>query len=323
MIFSKRFLCGIEILLCCFLLGCSYNDVRFSNDSVSKIKIDEPINDTETLSKNIGESKVDESDFIESNDVVEKQASQEIFVIEKTQLLGLTSYGKELTSISIPSGITHIGGNRSGFRNAKVEELFISNSVKNIDFRAFQYCENLHTVKFEDGSKLKSYNDWFASDHNVDSLEFPEGLESIESSLNINSIKTLYIPSTVTSLPECLFDFDYYTAERSGIPVTKSVEIFTSGNNITSIGDFDDLSYIEEIIEHKDSSRWLFENLQKLLLPTYSDTVQYYTELNPDKLVKVILHCDKDSLLDEIFEDASWVTIKHNVDETIQDNSDL
>lgn len=258
-----------------------------------------------------------ETEPVETEPVLKEE---EIFIEDGSTILGLTAEGKELTSISIPKGITSIDGGKSGFRHANVEELFISNTVTDIGHRAFQYCNNLETVTFEPGCKLTEYNDWFASDHNIKSIEFPNGFKSINTSLNINSIQKVVIPSTVTALPECLFDFDYYTAERNGDAVTTSVEIYTKGDNITAIGKYDDLEYINYLIEHKDEygTDSLFEDLQKLLLPTFSDTVSYYTEQNPDKLVNVKLHCDKDSLLDKIFNDASWVTIEYNPESLVK-----
>lgn len=229
---------------------------------------------------------------------------RDYFLWEDDKLVGLNSEGKELREVIIPSGVTEIGGARAGFKKSNCEKLFISNSVSIINDRAFQYCNNLKHVEFEEGCVIDSYNNWFESDHNIEFLDFPEGMTKINSSLNINSIKRITIPSTVTVLPECLFEFNFDIAERNNLLVTDKVEIFTTGDNVQVIGDFDNREYIDSLVNDKDNNRNAIDMLQKLLMPTMFSRAS--------DCVPVVLHCDKDSLYERLFNDASWVTIEIN-----------
>ena len=245
-----------------------------------------------------------------------------MFIWEGTKITGLTKEGKELITIIIPDGTTEISSESvetKGFRASKVQRLIIPDSVEKIDDSTFRYCKYLEKVEIGDHSKLKEYNDWFVSDHKIQELVFPEGMTNINTPLHINAINFVIIPSTVTVMPGCLFDFDSYSANKElDMKITDKVEVFTFGDNLNTIGSYDSRQYIEQIIKNKDNdlaSEQLFETLQKMLMPNYdtADTTGF----------SVILHCDKDSLWDQIFRDATWVTIEYNeVPETLDSETE-
>ena len=294
------------------LAGCSSKDVVSSKEAGTETTVTSAVTTTPVVTQPEKHTTTTTTEPIMTEYTVEdKETSKDMFIWEGTKITGLTKEGKELTTIIIPDGTTEISSESietKGFRASKVQRLVIPNSVEKIDDSTFRYCKYLEKVEISDHAKLKEYNDWFVSDHKIQELVFPEGMTNINTPLHINAINLVIIPSTVTAMPDCLFDFDAYSANKElDMKITDKVEVFTSGDNLNTIGSYDSRQYIEQIIENKDNdlaSKQLFETLQKMLMPNYdtADTTGF----------SVILHCDKDSLWDQIFRDAAWVTIDYN-----------
>lgn len=313
----------LAISLVLTLAGCSSKDVASSNEASTETTVTSVITTTSEVTQSEKPTTTPTTEPIKTEPIVEdKETSKNMFIWEGTKITGLTKEGKELTSIIIPDGTTEISSESvetKGFRASKVQRLIIPDSVEKIDDSTFRYCKYLEEVEISDHSKLKEYNDWFVSDHKIQKLVFPEGMTNINTSLHINSINLVVIPSTVTVMPDCLFDFDSYSANKElDMKITDKVEVFTFGDNLNTIGSYDSRQYIEQIIENKDNdlaSKQLFETLQKMLMPNYdtADTTGF----------SVILHCDKDSLWDQIFKDATWVNIEYNeVPETLDSETE-
>lgn len=303
------------------LAGCSSKDVASSNDTSTETTVTSVVTTTPAVTQS--EKPTTTTEPIITEPIVEdKETSKDMFIWEGTKITGLTKEGKELTTIIIPDGTTEISSESvetKGFRASKVQRLVIPDSVEKIDDSTFRYCKYLENVEIGDHSKLKEYNDWFVSDHKIQKLVFPEGMTNINTPLHINAINLVIIPSTVTVMPDCLFDFDSYSANKElDMKITDKVEVFTFGDNLNTIGSYDSRQYIEQIIDNKDkdlASKQLFETLQKMLMPNYdtADTTGF----------SVVLHCDKDSLWDKIFKDAAWVTIEYNeVPETLDSETE-
>ena len=303
------------------LAGCSSKDVTSSNKESTETTVTSVVTTTPAVTQS--EKPTTTTEPIITEPIAEdKETSKDMFIWEGTKITGLTKEGKELTTIIIPDGTTEISSESvetKGFRASKVQRLVIPDSVEKIDDSTFRYCKYLEKVEISDHSKLKEYNDWFVSDHKIQELVFPEGMTNINTPLHINAINLVIIPSTVTVMPDCLFDFDSYSANKElDMKITDKVEIFTFEDNLNTIGSYDSRQYIEQIIDNKDkdlASKQLFETLQKMLMPNYdtADTTGF----------SVILHCDKDSLWDQIFRDAAWVTIEYNeVPETLDSETE-
>lgn len=85
------------------------------------------------------------------------------FVIEQTSygkvLVSVTERGSEKTKLSIPNGVTHIG--RGAFLSSMLSltEINIPDSVKYIEYAAFNSCFNLEFVNFSKNSKLEIIED--------------------------------------------------------------------------------------------------------------------------------------------------------------------
>lgn len=60
---------------------------------------------------------------------------------------------RDTTNILIPSFIKHIAS--YAFENSKIENITIPNNVITICEGAFNHCEKLQNVKFEEESKLR------------------------------------------------------------------------------------------------------------------------------------------------------------------------
>lgn len=303
------------------LAGCSSKDVTSSNKESTETTVTSVVTTTPAVTQSEKPTTTTEPTITEPI-VEDKETSKDMFIWEGTKITGLTKEGKELITIIIPDGTTEISSESvetKGFRASKVQRLIIPDSVEKIDDSTFRYCKYLEKVEIGDHSKLKEYNDWFVSDHKIQELVFPEGMTNINTPLHINAINFVIIPSTVTVMPGCLFDFDSYSANKElDMKITDKVEVFTFGDNLNTIGSYDSRQYIEQIIKNKDNdlaSEQLFETLQKMLMPNYdtADTTGF----------SVILHCDKDSLWDQIFRDATWVTIEYNeVPETLDSETE-
>lgn len=313
----------LAISLVLTLAGCSSKDAANSNEASTETTVTNVITTTSEVTQSEKPTTTPTTEPIKTEPIVEdKETSKNMFIWEGTKITGLTKEGKELTTIIIPDGTTEISSESvetKGFRASKVQRLIIPDSVEKIDDSTFRYCKYLEEVEISDHAKLKEYNDWFVSDHKIQKLVFPEGMTNINTSLHINSINLVVIPSTVTVMPDCLFDFDSYSANKElDMKITDKVEVFTFGDNLNTIGSYDSRQYIEQIIENKDNdlaSKQLFETLQKMLMPNYdtADTTGF----------SVILHCDKDSLWDQIFKDATWVNIEYNeVPETLDSETE-
>lgn len=304
------------------LAGCSSKDVASSNEASTETTVTSAVTTTPAVTQSEKPTTTTTEPIITEPIVEDKETSKDMFIWEGTKITGLTKEGKELTTIIIPDGTTEISSESvetKGFRASKVQRLVIPDSVEKIDDSTFRYCKYLEKVEIGEHSKLKEYDDWFVSDHKIQELVFPEGMTNINTPLHINAINLVIIPSTVTVMPDCLFDFDSYSANKElDMKITDKVEVFTFGDNLNTIGSYDSRQYIEQIIENKDkdlASKQLFETLQKMLMPNYdtADTTGF----------SVILHCDKDSLWDQIFRDAAWVTIEYNeVPETLDSETE-
>ena len=294
------------------LAGCSSKDVASSKEVSTETTVTSAVTTTPTVTQSETTTTSITTEPIMATPIIEdKETSKNMFIWEGTKITGLTKEGKELTTIIIPDGTTEISSESvetKGFRASKVQRLVIPDSVEKIDDNTFRYCKYLEKVEISEHAKVKEYNDWFVSDHKIQELVFPEGMTNINTPLHINAINLVVIPSTVTVMPDCLFDFDAYSANKElDMKITDKVEVFTFGDKLNTIGSYDSRQYIEQIIENKDNdlaSKQLFETLQKMLMPNYdtADTTGF----------SVILHCDKDSLWDQIFKDAAWVTIDYN-----------
>ena len=140
---------------------------------------------------------------------------------------GVTSIGnsafehcKNLTSITILKGVTSIGWSAfSGCEN--LTSITIPKGVTRIESWAFEHCENLTSVIIPEGVTSIG-NAAFDSCKNLTSVTIPEGVTSIENSAfkGCENLTSITIPDGVTSIG----DFAFYSCENlTNIMVPKSV----------------------------------------------------------------------------------------------------
>lgn len=88
-----------------------------------------------------------------------------------------TFMATNLEDFTIPARTVAIG--EYAFASSTIEEAFIPASVEKIDQYAFQYCPNLTSVTFEEGSKLKSIGQYAFASNSIEEIEIPASVESI------------------------------------------------------------------------------------------------------------------------------------------------
>ncbi len=109
-----------------------------------------------------------------------------------------------ITSITIPSGVTSIG-ERAFYNCTGLTSITIPSGVTSIGSWAFSYCRGLTTVTFEEGSKLSSIgDDAFYVCTGLTTVTFEEGseLKSIgdDAFYGCTGLTSITIPSSVTSI---------------------------------------------------------------------------------------------------------------------------
>ncbi|GHU86055.1 hypothetical protein FACS1894153_2390 [Bacteroidia bacterium] len=133
--------------------------------------------------------------------------SPNIVAIGNSMLAGTETITPLLVSVTIPATVTTIGN------------------------KAFQYCKNLTTVLFENGSQLKNIGTDAFWRSGLTAITLPTGLQTINSGAfqNIN-LSTISIPASVTSIGANAFSHnsDLTTVDMSNSTLT------TTGTNIFS-----------------------------------------------------------------------------------------
>lgn len=167
---------------------------------------------------------------------------EDIFVITGGTMSGLTDYGKTLTYLNIPNGVTTISTN--AFKNNKtLKTVVMDDSVETISGGAFQNCYNLQSVTLSNSTM--SIGDYaFQGCKKLEEINIPSSVESIGTQAfynctNLNdvtledgvesigylafgactSLETIEIPDTVTTIG----DFAFYTSGITEITIPSSV----------------------------------------------------------------------------------------------------
>lgn len=107
----------------------------------------------------------------------------------------------------IPNGVTRI--TKRQFANKDyLKVITIPSSVEVIEESAFEGCDNLTTVLFAEGSKLRVIEaKAFTQCHSLEGINLPEGLVEIgwRAFFDCESIETLSIPSSVTKIHDDMY----------------------------------------------------------------------------------------------------------------------
>lgn len=139
-----------------------------------------------------------------------------IFNTKNGNITSLTTYGKQLENINIPSSIDGsdiTGINEICFKdNQNLKSVYIANTIKSIGYLAFSDCTNLSNLAFEDNSQLTTLNrNAFSNCTSLTILKLPNSLTNIISYpfSGCNNIETVYISNLTLSemfysIPESL-----------------------------------------------------------------------------------------------------------------------
>ncbi len=132
-------------------------------------------------------------------------------------------YCYSLTDVTIPYGVTRIGGD--AFAQCRLTEIDLPSSIRQIDDWAFCYCYALKDITIPSGvTSLESST--FYNCESLENVSLPNSLTEIGSSTftNCYALKNITIPSGVTSLGSNAF----YNCE--------SLENVSLSNSLTEIG---------------------------------------------------------------------------------------
>ena len=135
----------------------------------------------------------------------------------------LLSYRGSETDIIIPDGVTEICG--AFYGNKNITSVTISDSVKEIGYRAFYNCTNLTSITIHD-SVTEIGGASFANCTSLASITIPDSVKEIGWSafLGCTSLKSITIPNSVTKIG--LFAFEGCTNLKSVTILNSITEIY-------------------------------------------------------------------------------------------------
>ena len=146
---------------------------------------------------------------------------------------------QEITTLEIPSEITHIGDGVF-LSNKSLTNLTLSSKVSSIGISAFYYCDNLKDVRYYIYDDLATYIQnghpdfyvggikYYWNDQEITTLEIPTSVTSIGNNAfyGCSGLTTLNLPSNVTSIGDRAFG---YCSNLTSVDLPSS---------ITKMGDF-------------------------------------------------------------------------------------
>ena len=111
-----------------------------------------------------------------------------------------------LESVTIPEGVTDIGG--AAFSGCNLKALTLPESLVTIEIYAFEDNRSLKSVNIP--AKVKTIETQAFYGCGLTDLVIPEGVQTIGShAFSSNSLKNLTLPSTITSIGESTFRYNY------------------------------------------------------------------------------------------------------------------
>ena len=116
-------------------------------------------------------------------------------------------YHDEMTSISLPEGLTNIGSMAFYGCSTVVEAPVIPSSVTDIEASAFAYCYALRGIVLPDGLQYLGEKA-FLSCSSLDTINIPAGISTIRESTfeYCSSLPYLYLPATVQAIERNAFN---------------------------------------------------------------------------------------------------------------------
>lgn len=117
----------------------------------------------------------------------------------------VSSLGKQLTSVTIGEGITHVG-QWCFYDDDNIASVWLPNSLQSAGKEAFSSIYYLNSIHFPNHD-FSAGDHLFYSAYKLENVTLPEGLKHIEGSMfsQCNNLKTVVIPSTVTEIGNMAF----------------------------------------------------------------------------------------------------------------------
>ena len=144
---------------------------------------------------------------------------------------GTFSSCRNLTSVTIPYGVTFIGQNT--FTNcSNLTNITIPDSVTSIGNSAFSSCSNLTNITIPD-SVTSIENGAFSSCSNLTNITIPDSVTSIGNSAfyGCSSLTSITIPDSVTSIGSSAFgDTAWYNNKEDGLVYINNILYKYKGN---------------------------------------------------------------------------------------------
>ena len=176
-----------------------------------------------------------------------------------------------LQSVTIPNTVTTIEDYAfAGCEN--LEEITIPASVTTIGPKAFYACTSLKTVKFADGSAIKTisdnaFNDCIA----LESINLPEGLQNIgiQAFRDCSALTSIKTPASLESIGNMAFYGCEALNAQGAVDLSASVNITVTTETIT-----DEATGAETVVETVAIGEFVFGNINKnyIIVPTDADS---------------------------------------------------
>lgn len=222
-----------------------------------------------------------------------------INVVVEPGVIGIgeeTFYGcAEMTSITLPEGLTAIGEN--AFSSCGLTSITLPRSVKTIDSGAFNSCRNLASVTLPEG--LESIGDYtFANCAALTSITLPEGVKAIGYSAfgSCTALTSIALPDSLESIGDYAFS-ECHSLTAVTIPDgVKSVggNAFGKCVGLTSVTLSNNLESIEQ-------NTFNGSGLTSIIIPDSVKTIGSYAFGNCSNLSEVTIGTGVTGLMDTPF----------------------
>ena len=133
-----------------------------------------------------------------------------------TSIKGYAFNGSKVTSVTLPSGMTSLGG-YAFYGASKLTSVVFPSSITSIGYSAFEFCTSLKTITIPSSVKTIGADAFFGCTA-LSKVTFFSGLESIGYSAFLNTALTsVTIPKTVTYIGSNAFGYTY--TNKTYVPV--------------------------------------------------------------------------------------------------------
>ena len=140
-------------------------------------------------------------------------------------------------------------GYRAFFKANNITSIDIPKSVISIDYYAFAYCENLHTVNFAEDNQLKGiYEGAFLGDINLENITIPESIVEISDFAFYGCSKIDRIPTGASSVLKGIYSYAFAYTGIEGE--------FTTPETLIDIGDYAFLGTKITKLTVPDTNQW-------------------------------------------------------------------